>query len=59
MVKLKREMSLYRYFKPDRKLPDPNGDLSTVIPPSAIREANKEVAMAVEATEGGKLYRKM
>ena len=47
-------MSLYRYFKPVRKLPDPNGDLSTTIPPSAIREANKEVVMAVEATEGRK-----
>ena len=53
-MKLKREMSLYRYFKPVRKLPDPNGDLSTIIPPSVIREANKEVAMAVEATEDRK-----
>ena len=36
-------------FKPIRKLPDPNKDLSIIIPPSAIREANK--AMAVETTE--------
>ena len=43
--------SLYRYFKPVRKFPYPNGDLSAIIPPSAIREANKEVAMAA-VTEG-------
>ena len=46
--------SLYRFFKPVRKLPNPNRNLSTIIPPSAIREMNKEVAMAVEATEGRK-----
>ena len=48
-------------FKPVRKLPHPNGDLSTIIPPSAIREVNKEVAMAVEATEGRKrkLFKRM
>ena len=49
MVKLNREMLLYR-FKPVSKVPYPNGDLSTIIPLSAIREVIKEVAMAVEAT---------
>ena len=53
-------MLLYR-FKLVRKLPNRNEDLLTIILPSAIRKANKEVAMAVKATEGRKrkLYKKI
>ena len=40
------------FFKPVRKLLDPNEDLLTIILLSAITQVNKEVAMAVEATEG-------
>ena len=54
MVKLKRETLLYCFFKPVRKLPDPNGDLSTIILLYAITQVNKDVAMAVETTEGRK-----
>ena len=55
------KMSLYSYFKPvNKKLPDPNGELSVTISPAAIREANREV-VAVEVTERGKrkLYKKL
>ena len=48
------KMSLYRFFKPvncDKKLPDPNGELSATISLAAIGEANREV---VEVTEHGK-----
>ena len=45
-------LSLYRFFKPvDKKLPDPNGELSETISLATIREANQEV---VEVTERGK-----
>ena len=44
-------MSLYRFFKPVKKFPDPNGDLSAIVPPAAIREANKEVAKVMEAAK--------
>ena len=33
-------MSLY-FFKPVKKLPDPNGELSVTVLPDAIWEANK------------------
>jgi len=46
-------MSLYRFFKPVKKLPDPNGELSATISPEAIREANKEVSAAMEVSEQG------
>ena len=48
------QMSLHCFCKPVKKLPDPNGDLSAIILPSPIREANKEVAMAMEATKDRK-----
>ena len=48
------KMSLYRFFKPvNKKLPDPNGELSATISPAAIRKANRKIA-AVEVTERGK-----
>ena len=54
-------MSLFRYYKPVKKLPDSNGDLSTIITPAAIQEANKEVLKATENAERGKrkLYKKI
>lgn len=36
-------MSLYRYFAKSSKLPDPNGELSASVSPTAIKEANKAV----------------
>ena len=45
-------MALHRYFKPiSGKLPDPNGDLSKEMPSAAIREANKGVEKATEASQ--------
>ena len=41
-------MSLYRYFKPMWKVPDPNGLLSSVVPPSAIHQANLEVMNIID-----------
>ena len=47
--------SLYCYFKPiagvvvkrqDKQLPDPNGPLSAVVPPEAIRDANDAYSKA-------------
>jgi len=46
-------MSLYCFFKPVKKLPDPNGELSATVSPEAIREANKEISAVMEATEQG------
>ena len=36
-------MSLYHYFKPIQRVPDPNGLLSSVFPPLAIHQVNQEV----------------
>ena len=45
------KMSLYCFFKPvNKKLLDPNGELSVTILPAAFREAKREV---VEVTERG------
>ena len=44
-------MSLYCFFRPVKKFPDPNGDLSAIVLPAAIREVNKEVAKVMEAAE--------
>ena len=44
-------MLLYRFLKPVKKFPDPNGDLSAIVLPAAIREANKEIAKVMEAAE--------
>ena len=54
-------MSLYRFFKPVKKFPDPNGDLSAIALAAAIREANKEVAKVMEAAKcrKRKLYKKI
>ena len=53
------KMSLYHFCKPvNKKLPDPNGELSMTISPATFREANREV---VEVTKRGKrkLYKKI
>ena len=51
-------MSLYRYFKPIQKVPDPNRSLSLVVPPSVIHQSNQEVMNVIEKTpqqgNGGK-----
>jgi len=46
-------MLLYHFFKPVKKLPNPNGELSATVSPEAIQEANKEVSAAMEATKQG------
>ena len=43
-------MSLLRYFKQRDGLPDPRGELSTAIRPSAIARANREVLQEIAAT---------
>ena len=53
-------MSTLKYFKLVLKtsddllkeLPDPNGTLSKIVPPSAIKLANDEVSKAVEGVPG-------
>ena len=36
-------MALFKYFKRERNLPDPQGPLSEAVPSTSIEEANKEV----------------
>ena len=36
-------MALFKYFKREKSLPDPQGPLSEKVPPTSIEEANKEV----------------
>ena len=36
-------MALFRYFKREKSLPDPQGPLSGKVPSTSIEEANKEV----------------
>ena len=51
-------MTLHWYFKPiSGKLPDLNGDLSKEMPSAVIREANKGVEKATEATQNKKCNR--
>ena len=41
-------MSVYRYFKPIQKVPNLNASLSSVVPPSAIHQANQEVMNVID-----------
>ena len=43
-------LSLYRYFKPIQKVPDPNGPLSSLVPTLIIQQVNIEVLNVVEKT---------
>ena len=36
-------MALFKYFKCEKSLPDPQGPLSEKVPSTSIEEANKEV----------------
>ena len=36
-------MALFKYFKREKNLPDPQGPLSEAVPSTSIEEANKEV----------------
>ena len=38
-------MSLYRYFKVNKNLPDPSGPLSKTVPSSSIEAANAKVSV--------------
>ena len=46
-------LSLYHYFKPIQKVPDPNGPLSSLVPTPIIQQANIEVLNIVEKTTQG------
>ena len=41
-------MSLYHYFKPIQKVPNPNRSLLSVVPPSAINQENQEVMSLID-----------
>jgi hypothetical protein len=47
-------MALYKYFKPSGSLPDPRGQLSAVMSPEAIKEANEAVEKAATSRRKGK-----
>ncbi len=47
-------MALYKYFKKNSVLPNPDGPLSTRVPPSAIAEANKQVQPLIENDSASK-----
>ena len=46
-------LSLYRYFKPIQKVPDPNGPLSSLVTTPVIQQANIKVSNVVEKTTQG------
>ena len=47
------DMSLFKYFQlSNSSLPKPDGRLSTVVPPSSITAANKEVKQVLDKPEG-------
>ena len=47
-------MALYKYFKKNSVLPNPDGPLSTRVPPSAIAEANKKVQPLIKTDSASK-----
>ena len=51
-------MSILKYFqrvpKPSDGLPDPNGSLSSKLPPSAIQQANNYVSPVIEKQASGR-----
>lgn len=42
-------MSILQYFKRKEGLPDPRGELSTMLPPRAIASANSEIKKSIQA----------
>ena len=47
-------MALYKYLKPSSSLPDPGGQLSAVMSPDVIEEANEAVEKATTSGRKGK-----
>ena len=52
-------MALYKYFKPVSSLPDPRGQLSAVMSPEVIKEANEAVEKAATSGRKGQAEREL